>query len=415
MNEIIPKENAQEKENAAPVGHSRTRQVLLLIGILFVVLFVAGFFAARYHPKKNATTLITELTPVDTKILGTWEEISENADAKNNTVDRIGFLHTADGNIMRYYGTEKTASADIKEIHKYRITEKDSTIILEEYGYYDKTIDPEEYGYYAYELSFPSPDEMVLIRELQNGNTRETHYKRIRNKEGEESVVIRTQSETDTLCRSFFVGEDSVSIKGISTVLPVVCPLHIGNDEPDATLTLDTSGDLIITRDNKELLHLSGEDGKIALVYTTNGPVIDHAPNFEDITFDGYIDISVNEGCGAYQCDYAYYVYNPKVHAYDTKSILSLTEVYFDKETKTINYHYKGRGLNDIFDEGTYTFVDKKYVLTEKVSQDVVDFDHLSKGYTRTTQNIVNGKMIKKTQHIKCEDVWDDGDTCTDE
>jgi len=128
----------------------------------------------------------------------------------------------------------------------------------------------------------------------------------------------------------------------------------------------------------------------------------------EDVTFDGNLDLVLRTNAGAYNFTYAYFAYNPSTHVFDKIPLVEATNQGFDPKTKSIYSYSKGRGLGDYYIAETFTFEDGKYVLTEVVSQDIIDWEHEeTSDYVRITKQRKNGELVEvKREVIPRSEIW---------
>ena len=198
--------------------------------------------------------------------------------------------------------------------------------------------------------------------------------------------------------------------------LPITCAQDIGKGESSIIVTVsvpnkDSLGALNISRNNQEIFSLGGDvsENGVELVSGYGDQPRTLRPgslHFEDVTFDGYKDLIVLVSAGAYNFTDDIYAYNPTTKTFDPESILSVTNESFHPEIRQVVSHFKGRGIGDIYTEETYEFRDKKYVLIKSVSQDIISFDNPERGYVRTTEELVNGKMVEtKNEHFSLDEI----------
>ncbi len=104
---------------------------------------------------------------------------------------------------------------------------------------------------------------------------------------------------------------------------------------------------------------------------------------FEDVTNDGFIDIQMQTYCGAYQCSYNYYIFDPERNAFEKSDVLSnLIYPEFDPATKTIDSHSKWRGIGDEYSAETYTLqTDHSYIKTDICEQYQIDSEDFESDY----------------------------------
>ena len=195
--------------------------------------------------------------------------------------------------------------------------------------------------------------------------------------------------------------------------LPITCA--ISEDKNNFIVEISTTGGLTIIQKNRTIFYKD----MVFEVDNKNNVLFDPFPStsiyFEDATHDGYPDLRIENGCGAYQCSYSFYAYKPELNKYDNEEIISGLGNYFIGEDKTITFHTKGRGFGDIFTTEKYQFQQGKYVLIETSTQDILDFNASCPNYIYSKQELKDGKMVTtETKNLTYKDVWE-GDCPTSE
>jgi hypothetical protein len=126
-----------------------------------------------------------------------------------------------------------------------------------------------------------------------------------------------------------------------------------------------------------------------------------------DVTYDGYNDLVIKVNSGAYNFTYEFYAYNPVTHTFDEKPLLEAVNSSINKEDKTIMSYSKGRGLGDVYISEVFSFLNGSYILTMKITQDMVDWENPEKGYVNTVEEMENGTLVEKQRnYINYEEIW---------
>ncbi|KND49285.1 MAG: hypothetical protein AB203_02720 [Parcubacteria bacterium C7867-008] len=192
--------------------------------------------------------------------------------------------------------------------------------------------------------------------------------------------------------------------------LPITCELIVNKNEPALSMTILPDGSVKFARDGVILSEFRNDtyepeldsDSIVSIVsYYDDKVILDFEPFYlNDFNYDGYLDIVMLAGRGAYQASYKLFAYNTKSHTFDTKPTLELTDPVIDEKTKEIYSHAKGRGLNDIYSNETYRFEKGEYVLVRLETQDMVDFNDLDSDYVYIEYERKNGEMLEVKREI---------------
>lgn len=191
--------------------------------------------------------------------------------------------------------------------------------------------------------------------------------------------------------------------------LPISCIQEIGNGELPVDVTIlasttnNNTGELHISRNGKDIFVIDGESGIggefISYFDRVNLSLEPGSFDFEDVTFDGYKDLVIETGRGAYNFSHSYFAYNPKTKTFDLEAVVDdVTNESFDPVKKQIYSHFKGRGVGDIFTDEIYEFRNGKYVLIEDFNQETVDDgrdDTVNPKYTQIRRKLIDGKMVE--------------------
>lgn len=220
----------------------------------------------------------------------------------------------------------------------------------------------------------------------------------------EAALIIRNKQPEDT-CAMIKNETGAVILKNEDVVLPVNCFISLDDEEDPAVLYISKLGDLSIRRGYVSLIYLKDSsrakdyshavDAKeVGATYLKPG-----AFAFEDINFDGYLDLAVRSSSGAYNEAYDYYLYNPKTKRFALRPLFKdMVNASFDSNGKTISTFNKGRGAGDVFASRVYEFRDGRYLLTKETAQDFVDPSDETKGYIYIEKELKNGAMVMITQ-----------------
>lgn len=113
--------------------------------------------------------------------------------------------------------------------------------------------------------------------------------------------------------------------------------------------------------------------------------------NTLDANFDGYNDLTIEEGCGATgNCQYDFYLYEPAKKQFVRNSFLSnLSEPQFDPHNKEVNA-YSNMSAFD-WEHDVYQLQNGQYLLIYKV---VSSRDRKNNTSTKRTYELQNGKLI---------------------
>jgi hypothetical protein len=122
-----------------------------------------------------------------------------------------------------------------------------------------------------------------------------------------------------------------------------------------------------------------------------------------DINFDDVDDIQVTEYAGAYNTITYFLVYDSArkvyeeyrafrqaLHLADDDTYPGLGYVQFDSGSRVITSFFKGRGLGDLYEEETFSFVDGVWQLIKTETQDLLNYPTSSK----ETQYYIHTKTV---------------------
>jgi hypothetical protein len=383
-----------------------------------ITTFISGLFGNHTW----VPFVSTPATPAE-QILGTWKEISKKSgDATTTTVsdsilaESLGFVVSSGTPYLRKYRSSDD-SKSLFSLSKWLIQQSTSTMVIQLREFYydsDEKNEDEDTIKNTYQVSFPSKNEMVLIRLNSDGSiadpsysigTTETHYKRVGDRAHEENKTFtRSDEEIKKLCDRILNGNKSEI--GVNGLLPLSCTIPFGKENiattfsfsPEGSVTISQNGNTLITFSNSEDRSDTDEYAEILSMFGQNGPFInDGAIELIDVTYDGYPDLKVLTSSGAYNFTYTYYIYNPKSQTFEASSVLTdVVNPDEDFTAKTIAYFNKGRGLGDLYESGVYTFIDGKYVLTHEETQDFAPNceDRTTCDYIHIVKSLVHGTMV---------------------
>lgn len=268
----------------------------------------------------------------------------------------------------------------------------------------------------ASEVTFPTPNEMVLkLIDVVEGKVQQwdeslypaQKYVRVMNKQQEARTDFAlTKAEMEGFCEDFMTGEPR-SFAPI--LLPFSCQIALGKGE-QIDMTILASGGLEFSRDKTVVYSLpNAEDTEnfdegVYLIDSFDGPLYmpdNMALRFQDVTFDGYKDLVVQTGAGAYNITYNYYAYNPETHTFEAAPLVTAVNPEFYPENKTIVSYNKYRGVGDMYEDETYEFQNGKYVLIHReVQEGIYDDEGNITSYKLTIEDLKNGKLTVTSREM---------------
>ena len=219
-----------------------------------------------------------------------------------------------------------------------------------------------------------------------------------------DSTSSANQSSTTAEISDCYLSDNEVVTKQTK------CVFSIQENTKDGELEVTPQG-IILTRKDKEVLSLGcdSESGFEDMSEQRDCSLIEGQLTFEDVTKDGYTDVKLKTSCGAYQCAYAYYLYDKQSDSYKKSEILTdVMEPTFQSETATIETYSKGRGIGDIFITETFSLQsDGAFLLTESCLQDMVSFGDPETDYVYVCKKWNGVIMATTSQEILTnKEVW---------
>jgi hypothetical protein len=150
------------------------------------------------------------------------------------------------------------------------------------------------------------------------------------------------------------------------------------------------------TTDSVKVRLSSGNDVEIP-VYSKDDV---HSADIADINFDGYEDVMITQQAGAYNESTSLYVYDQKTDTFGpyltfpSNTETGLASVQFDSQKRKLTSFFKGRGVGDIYNLETYTFISGKWQLLSVENRDIIRSD--SQYYILTVVSYVDGQETSK-------------------
>jgi len=338
-------------------------------------------------------------------ILGAWRLAwnSSTPDGQQDPANTkyLGFVKEGSLQYVRTYRGDGTPNS-LAEINQWGVSGDPPSLHF--YFYDDMPGDKTSVD--TYTVSFPDKNTMVLTR-----GTDEERYVRARSAGAEARINFASPESIQAVkeaCAAMLEGEpfppDGPSQQ---VILPITCTTRIGSDAGDVAFTFEPNATLTVKREGKTIFSATRSDTMWPEFVTYTGPFLN--PNgfsLEDINYDGYEDIVLESGSGAYNFNYLYFLYDPKTHSFGDTPTLEATNPAVDKEARTITSFSKGRGLGDYYTEETYQLENGTYVLVERVTQDIENWDDPDSGYIRITEQRINKKLQEiNREHLTNEEV----------
>jgi hypothetical protein len=193
---------------------------------------------------------------------------------------------------------------------------------------------------------------------------------------------------------------------------PFLCTQTLSQNGDRIEIFIDEKGDADIMSGTSSVVHLlnftTAPDDAKNTIYSEMLGVWGFSPfSFNDINFDGILDLEVLTSSGAYNVRMDYYVYNPKTKVLSL-ALTGIVNPSFDKDARTITSFDKWRGLGDLYSSEVYHFENGEYVLVKEIIQDFdpSDSNNEQSGYLYTEKERVRGKMATTTiKHLTYKEV----------
>ncbi|MDB5259885.1 MAG: hypothetical protein JWN37_116 [Candidatus Nomurabacteria bacterium] len=193
---------------------------------------------------------------------------------------------------------------------------------------------------------------------------------------------------------------------------PFLCTQPLSQNGDRIEIFIDEKGDADIMSGTSSVIHLlnftTAPDNAKNTIYSELFGVSGFSPfSFNDINFDGILDLEVLSSSGAYNMRMDYYVYNPKTKAF-VLALPGIINPSFDKDARTITSFDKWRGLGDLYSSEVYHYENGEYVLAKEITQDFDPSDRNNEqpGYLYTEKERIRGKMATTTiKHLTYKEV----------
>ena len=338
-------------------------------------------------------------------LYGTWQLVSQKEGMTTVPIESydmkyLGFVLQHGKNYVRtYLGNDATSS--LFAIHPWTLKAVGAEKLLREYYYTDDPMASSSTPTNTY-IATLGADTLTLTQMYYDNSTGTVRvYKRVRSAADEAAQDFsRTQVETSIACENILNGTSDQS----NVSLPISCDFDIGGGAGTATLAIDDMGNLTIEKKGVTILKISNEfsspsDSQGASITNSSGPFLSGLGpiTVQDVTYDGYKDLTVLVSAGVHNFTYVYYAYDPQTGRYAPKPLLEAVNPEVDIKAQTIISNDRELGLNDVYSKDTYTFENGAYVLTREESQNYADqknFDG-NAGYIHTISTLQNGKMVQ--------------------
>lgn len=237
------------------------------------------------------------------------------------------------------------------------------------------------FGSDDYEFSFGYANDVELsmvdsmIQNIQKANGCSTIEEQIK-------AAKKLSTEVAPYCDDFLAG--MYPENGMVYRVPFRCEVSLGHDEAPVSVVFKEDGAVSVLRDGVELFAPQHEHSLYSKIEVDNdGGLLWGSFKFEDVTFDGYLDIVYGPLWGPSNRAWSYYAYDPTYKHFTSKPLLSwITYGTFDSEKRTITSAPVGAEHTNetyVWENGHYILAkEEEYVLhKEIVNDEVVEFVYL--------------------------------------
>lgn len=138
----------------------------------------------------------------------------------------------------------------------------------------------------------------------------------------------------------------------------------------------------------------------LELPYQTDNPFFDK-PTFEDLNFDGIVDLRMPESVGNANVYYAYWIYNPSTKKFEPNKEMTLSLPKVDAAKKQIMSFERNSAASYV--ETMYTYQNGKFLLTRIENKEYIDENK----YQSMVEERQEDGTMKEVQNKLIEEVED--------